>query len=163
MVNSNIMAELQNNTFRTPKSNTKFYLQDFPLDQSFVGMFKTLKYFLKSENIRIQFEAVRSLTYIFNQKWLSGQPTVDDGVSLTDILCQIYGDVSSNLPEISPEDDFDKKSSKLAVRVQFHCSIVASCFCLRRENWFRLFELCCVIMRIRKGKLFSICIPIEVN
>lgn len=119
-------------------------------------MFATLKYFLKLDNIRIQFETVECLAYIFNQKWISGQATADDGLSLTGILGELYGDLCGNLPEISLEDDIDKKSGKLAVRVQFHCSIVANCFCLRNENWFRLFELCCVKMQIRKGKLFSI-------
>lgn len=124
------------------------------MDQTFIGIFSTLKNFLKSENIRIQFETVESLTYIFNHKWLSDQVTADD-LSRTDILEKLYGDVCTSFPEVSPTDDIDKKSGDLAIQAQFHCSLVASCFCLRKENWFRLFELCCFSIQIRKGKFIT--------
>lgn len=155
--NLKYVAQVRSNcSIKRSNTSTKFtlYLQTFALDQSFIDIFSTLKHFLKSDDIRIQFEAVESLTHIFNHKWLKGQ--ADDNLTLTDILKQIHGDVRKYFPEISPTDDIDKKSSHLAIRAQFHCSIVASCFCLRNDNWFRLFELCCVNLQIKKGKLFTI-------
>lgn len=133
-----------------------FHLQYFPLDQTFVIVFSSLKHFLKSDDIRIQFEAVASLTYIFNHRWISDEAAVGDGSSFTDILQSLYAAVRASFAESLAVDSLDKKSSDLAVRAQFHCSIVANCFCLRKENWFRLFELCCVSMQIRKGKFFAI-------
>lgn len=127
-------------------------MQNLALDQSYIDLFSTLKHFLKSDHIRIRLETVESLSYIFNHKWISHQTTVDDGLSLTDIFEKLYADVYTNFPESLPADDMDKKSGDLAIRAQFHCSIVANCFCLRQENWFRLFELCCINVRIKKGK-----------
>lgn len=126
------------------------------MDQTFFDVFSRLKRFLKSDDIRIQFETVASLTYIFNHKWMSDEVPVGNDSSSTDILQRLYDAVRASFPESSSVDDLDKKSSDLAVRAQFHGSIVASCFCLRKENWFRLFEHCCISMTIRKGKMLAI-------
>lgn len=116
-------------------------------------MFSKLKYFASSGDIRIQLEAIESLAYIFNRKWIHGQVAIDNGMQLINILQNLYTAIHTKLPGISQADDMDKKSGTLAIRAQFHCSIIAKCFCLRTENWFRLFELCCVDLQIRRGKL----------
>lgn len=117
-----------------------------------------LTHFAKFNDIRIQLEAIECLAYIFNHKWIHGQ---DTGTQLADIHQQLCDAVYSNLPEISSADDMDKESSDLAIRAQFHCSITASCFCLRKENWFRLFELCCVKFEICRGKVPAVDFPLK--
>lgn len=126
------------------------------MDETFFDVFSRLKFFLKSDDIRIQFEAVTSLTYIFNHRWINDEVAVGDGPIYMDILQKLYGAVRASFLPTLPTENSDKKSCDLAVRAQLHCSIVASCFCLRKENWFRLFELCCFSMQIRRGKTFAI-------
>lgn len=132
-------------------TKSKIHLQNLPLDQSFIKIFSMFGHFLNSDNIRIQFKAVECMAYIFNHNWMNSRTTAGDFLTLTNVHEKLCKDICSQRTEILPAHDTDTKSTILAVRAQFYCTIIANCSCLRKKMWFRLFELCCIDIQTRKG------------
>lgn len=98
----------------------------------------------------IQYATIESLTKIFDKNWLKYEE--DECLTVKEFHTQLFGALKINEMTINGANDVDRNASNLSVRLQMYCSLISSCFVLRKEIWFRFFDLCCHEIQLKQGQ-----------
>lgn len=118
-------------------------------------MDRYLKKFLQSEYLLIQFKTVECLTIIFNKQSLNYNSNEMSCLNIREFHLKTLN--ALKLHELSLDaDNDDRRSCLLSTRLQLYCSIVGSCYALRKQVWFSFIELCCNEIRMNADKIKQI-------
>lgn len=60
-----------------------------------------------------------------------------------------------NQSPLGDDDSIDRKTCVLSTRLQLYCSIIGSCFVLRKQIWFNLIDLCCNQIQLESGEFYK--------
>lgn len=114
---------------------------------------KLLNKFLKSEYLNIQFATVACLTNVFNKLWLNYDENKMSCVKIQEIHSKLADELQLQDLSVEQENDVDRKVCIVSTRLQSYCSIIGSCFPLRKQMWFNLIEFCCQHLKLGESEL----------
>lgn len=111
-----------------------------------------LNKFLQSEYLNIQFATVACMTNIFNKHWLNYDEDEISSAKVQDFHKKLAGELQVHELSIEQTADVDRKTCIVATRLQLYCSIIGSCYTLRKQMWFGLIEFCCNQLKLSERK-----------
>lgn len=111
--------------------------------------------FLRSEYFTIQIATVSCLTSIFDKRWLTHNNDEVNCLKIQEFHVNLAKSLDINGLSTIEESDIDRKACIASTCIQLYCSIIGTCFALRKEMWFQLVEFCSQKMKLNEGKFFN--------
>lgn len=135
-----------------------FFLEQefFSIDDCFEiiqGHMTLMNKFLQSDYLNIQFATVACLANIFNKRWLNYNENDISCVNIQEFYSKLAGELQMQELSIEQGSDVDRKTCIVSTRLQLYCSIITSCYSLRKQMWFGLIEFCCQQLKLSERKL----------
>lgn len=97
---------------------------------------------LHSKHLNIQLATVKCLTNVFNKRWLRYDETEVSCGKIQEFHVNLANELQINQLSAEQECDIDRKTCDVSTQVQLYCSIIGSCYSLRKQMWFGLIEFC---------------------
>lgn len=119
------------------------------------GHMTLMNKFLQSDYLNIQFATVACLANIFNKRWLNYNENDISCVKIQEFYSKLVGELQMQELSIEQGSDVDRKTCIVSTRLQLYCSIIGSCYSLRKQMWFGLIEFCCQQLKLSERNLNS--------
>lgn len=109
--------------------------------------------FLRSEYYTIQIATVSCLTSIFDKRWLNHNNDEINCLEIQEFHVDLAKSLEINGLSTIDESDMDRKACIASTCIQLYCSIIGTCYVLRKEMWFQTVEFCSQKLKLNDGKL----------
>lgn len=109
--------------------------------------------FLRSEYYTIKIATVSCLTSIFDKRWLNHNNGEINCLEIQEFHVVLAKSLEINGLSTIEENDLDRKACIASTCIQLYCSIIGTCYALRKETWLQMVELCSQKLKLNDGKL----------
>lgn len=108
--------------------------------------------FLSSEYYTIQIATVSCLTSIFDKRWLNHNNGEINCLEVQEFHVNLAESLKINELSTIEESDMDRKACIASTCIQLYCSIIGTCYALRKEMWLQMVEFCSQKLKLNDGK-----------